>query len=329
MESLQHLHIYRSPLLDPYYNLAAEQLLFDACPRGTMILYLWQNDKTVVIGKNQNPLSECDLPKMKRDGIHLARRKSGGGAVYHDKGNLNFSFICHSDDEREATVLRNMQIIASACAELGIEAIPTGRNDILAAGGKFSGNAFFHKESKTCHHGTLLIESNFDALSGYLTPSPLKLSAKGIKSVRSRVTNLSSLSPGLTAAAFRELLIKAAEKELCLLAEEQPFPDGKSCEAPAKLFGSDEWLFGKSAPYQIELHDKFPWGEVQLHLSIEKGLVHHAKMYTDAMDAGLSDRFEAALSGLPFQGERAKASLTEKLPSPMAEDLGGMLENIK
>ena len=205
---INKLLIYTSENYDPYENLAKEKLLLDNVKEDEMILYLWQNQNTVVIGKNQNAYAECATELLKKDGINLARRLSGGGAVFHDLGNLNFTFI--SSTQNQSTE-NNLKIIALACKMSGIETLVSGRNDILAEGRKFSGNAFYNSKGKSYHHGTILICADEDKLSRYLTPSKAKLKAKGVKSVRSRIINLSEINPDISCDIMKENLIKAFE----------------------------------------------------------------------------------------------------------------------
>ncbi len=283
-----------------------------------MILYLWQNDKTVVIGKNQNPLAECNLPEMKKDGIKLARRLSGGGAVYHDAGNLNFTFISADEPNAER---RNMKIICRACKTAGIDVECSGRNDITADGKKFSGNAFYHSGGKFCHHGTLLIGSDFSALSKYLTPSKLKLEAKGIKSVRSRVINLSALAPELTPEKMSELIVKSASELLDLSSQKADDIDIEKVQNLSAKYSSDEHLYGKTAPYTLELFGKLDIGEIRLRLNIIKGNIADIKLYTDAMDGELSDKVEAALQGGIFDKAEVQKALRNAININAAEAL--------
>ena len=193
---------------NPYYNLAMEQMLFSEVKSGEGIIFLWQNDNTVVIGQNQNPWSECNCRFLEEDGGHLARRLSGGGCVFHDKGNLNFTFICYSENY---DVTRQLKVIQGACALAGIETQISGRNDIIADSRKFSGNAFYNSQGKSYHHGTILIDTDFDKIKRYLTPSEKKLSAKGVKSVQSRVVNLTEFCPDLTCEMMKEYMISSFE----------------------------------------------------------------------------------------------------------------------
>ena len=207
---IRQLYFLRTGGTDPYENLATEACLMKHCPQDSAILYLWQNEKTVVIGKNQNPWKECDLPLLQDDGIRLARRKSGGGAVYHDLGNLNFTFLLPLSDYDP---LRQLDVICSALRRFGISAQRTGRNDITVDGRKVSGSAFQKSGGIGCHHGTLLVASDVEKMSRYLRPSAEKLQTKGVDSVRSRVVNLQALFPELSvenlAAAVKEAFIQS------------------------------------------------------------------------------------------------------------------------
>ena len=200
------LLLVRSKKHDPYHNLALEDHLVSLLqadadkPDGLRgILYLWQNQDTVVIGRNQNAWSECQTGLLENEGGRLARRTTGGGAVYHDLGNLNFSLIL---PRRNFNLDDNFAMIISAVASQGIIAERSGRNDVLAGGRKFSGNAFSLRQDAGLHHGTLLIESDYTRLARYLNVAPAKLQAKGVASVKSRVINLCELCPTISVAAM-------------------------------------------------------------------------------------------------------------------------------
>ena len=210
---INKLSFYISDCHNPYTNLATEKYLLDSVGNDEIILYLWQNQNTVVIGKNQNALTECNCALLEEDGGHLARRLSGGGSVFHDLGNLNFTFLCRTENY---DLSKQMQVIKEACVLGGISAEISGRNDILADGRKFSGNAFYNSRGKSYHHGTILINADMEKMARYLTPPKAKLEAKGVKSVKSRTINLCTLSPTLTcndmknymAQAFKEVYSK-------------------------------------------------------------------------------------------------------------------------
>ena len=205
----QTLLTYESGSFDPFLNLATEQHLLDTVEGGCCLLYLWQNQNTVVIGKNQNPWAECRASLLESEGGHLARRLSGGGAVFHDLGNLNFTFLVPTEDY---DLGKQQRVLLEACQSFGIPAELSGRNDLTADGRKFSGNAFYHNGPRSYHHGTLLVNVDGEKLSRYLTPTRAKLEAKGVPSVRSRVVNLMELCPSLSIDGLKKALVEAFEK---------------------------------------------------------------------------------------------------------------------
>lgn len=294
---IKKLQFYVSDTVNPHLNLATEKFLFDTVDNDTLILYLWQNENTVVIGKNQNAFSECRTALLSEEGGTLARRLSGGGAVFHDLGNLNFTFISSTEN---LDVSRNMQVIREACLLAGIKAELSGRNDVLAAGRKFSGNAFYNSKGRSYHHGTLLINTDAEKLGRYLTPPKAKLETKGIKSVRSRVINLSELSPSLTSDAMKAYLLSAAETVFGLQSE--AFGE-ISCEkiAPyAEHFGDRNYIYGSPIPFNVSCEGRLPFGNAELKLCVKSGIITDLKLYTDALDTELSAAVEQALVSLPF-----------------------------
>ncbi len=164
-----------SPSVNPYYNLSLEKYLFDHIKDGELTLYLWQNQRTVVCGRNQNVYQECRVSQLLEDGGHPTRRLSGGGAVFHDLGNLNFTFLVR---DAGYDVDKQLSVILKACRTLGINVEKTGRNDITVDGKKFSGNAFYSSGERRYHHGTLMISVDKDMLSYYLNVDKTKLASK-------------------------------------------------------------------------------------------------------------------------------------------------------
>jgi len=206
----------------PYKNLAVEEYLLLHCEPQECILYLWQNQNTVVIGRNQNAWKECKVESLEENGGHLARRLSGGGAVYHDLGNLNFTFLVSKENY---SIDRQLEVIVKAVQKLGAKAEKSGRNDILIDGKKFSGNAFYEQEQHCYHHGTLMMNVNKEMLSKYLTVSKEKLQSKGVDSVKSRVTNLVDYIPDLTLEALKKALREAFEEVYGLTSNECKMED--------------------------------------------------------------------------------------------------------
>lgn len=291
---------------DPYYNLALEELLLESHGGGAL-LYLWQNRHTVVIGRNQNAWKECRIAELEAGGGRLARRCSGGGAVYHDLGNLNFTFIA----EKPAYDLpRQLGVITAALKRLGISASFTGRNDIVShTGAKLSGNAFRHMSHASMHHGTILVSADMSALSRYLNPSPEKLRAKGVDSVRARVANLTDYLPGLTIGEVMEAVRTAYALEYgeYRILEEAALPAAALEEKRAR-YASWDWNKGAAPPFDIALERRFDWGGLELLLSLRGGVITACSVYTDAMDEALAPALSAALSGVKFSpGEMAGA----------------------
>ena len=242
----------------PYKNLAVEEYLLLHCRENECILYLWQNQNTVVAGRNQNVWKECLVSRLEEDNGHIVRRLSGGGAVYHDLGNLNFTFLVRKENY---DVSKQLDVILKAVQKLGIAAEKSGRNDILADGRKFSGNAFYEKGDHCYHHGTLMVNVNMEDLSKYLTVSKEKLESKGVDSVRSRVVNLSEYVPELSIDLLKEKLREAFGEVYGLPVNTCETEDLNEKEIKERTihFASWDWIFGKKLDFQYELSHRFSW----------------------------------------------------------------------
>lgn len=280
---------------DPHKNLALETALMDAIKPGDMCLYLWQNRHTVVIGRNQNAWKECRCELLREEGGFLARRSSGGGAVYHDLGNLNFTFAASPERYDLESQLR---LITDALSKAGIAAEFSGRNDITVDGRKFSGNAFRHTKSCSMQHGTLLISADMEKVSRYLRPSQSKLRAKGVDSVRSRVCNLTEFAPSLTIADAKQLLADA------FIARhggaDALSPDSLDISAIYPQYSSWEWNYGETPRFDVSLETRFPWGGVEIMLSLNHGMVQSVTLYTDSLDDTLPQKVKSCLEGAPY-----------------------------
>lgn len=297
---------------DPYYNIATEKYLLEHVEKGQCILYLWQNKNTVVIGRNQNAWAECRTSLLEAEGGKLARRLSGGGAVFHDLGNLNFTFLmCDEDYDLD----RQFEVIRLACEGLGICVEKSGRNDLLAEGKKFSGNAFYHSRGRAYHHGTLLLNADMDKLSRYLTPPKAKLEAKGVSSVRSRVTNLKDLCPALTVPELKAHMKKAFEAVYDLSAEALVLSSDAllEIENSAKELSDWQWCYGPKLPFSFACEERFSWGSIRLQLQAEGGHVVSANVYSDAMEWELADTVSEALTGCRFTTADMQKALTDKM----------------
>lgn len=306
----QNLKIIHNVSTDPYCNLALEEYLLLQAEPDDVILYLWQNDCTIVIGRNQNPWAECRTELLEEEGGKLARRLSGGGAVYHDMGNLNFTFICH---EHNYDIQKQLRVIQNAVAQAGISATFSGRNDLLAEDRKFSGNAFYHKKGRCYHHGTILIHTDMEKLQQYLSPPKAKLASKGVSSVRSRVINLEELSPNLTCAAMRVYMAEAFSQVYGSTPEKLRLTEAEwnTVETLKEQYQSRQWVYGRTLPFSCRLEGHFSWGHLELQLQVNAGIITDLQVYTDAMDAFLADDIRNSLKGCPFQVETMAASLSK------------------
>jgi lipoate-protein ligase A len=282
---------------DPHYNLAVEEYLFRNEPGD--ILMLWQNEPTVVIGKNQNAYVEVDLELLRARGIHLARRITGGGAVYHDLGNVNYTFI--SDAREQGMDFAHFTApILSALSSLGINAALSGRNDLLVDGLKFSGNAQYSSNGRTLHHGTLLFDSDLAVLSSVLRPDEEKLRSKAIASVRSRVTNLAPLLPKrCQTGEFIALLADFIKREYApeLLAP----PAGDEVDALYARNASEAWLLPHRAmlsTYTRTLRARFACGGVCITLEMEQERVRKATVTGDFFGTAPISELEQRFVGL-------------------------------
>lgn len=296
---IKEIFIYKSDCTDPYRNIATEKYLLETVGEGCCILYLWQNKNTVVIGRNQNAWVECRTTLLDQEGGKLARRLSGGGAVYHDLGNLNFTFLLRDEDY---DVDKQLSVIRAACAKRGLDVIKSGRNDLLVDGKKFSGNAFYHSQGHAYHHGTLLVSVDKEKLSRYLTPSKAKLESKGVSSVRSRVANLTEFCPDLTCSELCNHMASAFGEVYGF--DPQPITLSQEAEERIALYSEElsrwEWLYGPRLPFSFSCSDRFSWGSIELQLQVEGGHIRHAQVYSDAMDWELADTIARVLTGCRF-----------------------------
>ena len=321
---IQQLAILEAQGTDPYWNLATEKYLLDRVAPGQCILYLWQNQNTVVIGRNQNPWVECRTALLEEEGGHLARRLSGGGAVFHDLGNLNFTFLISAEDYN---VDRQLSVIQKACAMAGIATEKSGRNDVLANGSKFSGNAFYSSKGKSYHHGTLLISADMEKLQRYLSPSKAKLQAKGVASVRSRVVNLQELAPELRIDTMKVYMRKAFEDVYGLQATDVMLSDRALAEISetSQQYSTWEYLYGTPLPFSFACEDKFDWGQFRLEIEAKGGMIVGIKAYSDAMDWQIAAKTEQALAGCQFSVEDMCRAMEAALDATVAADICRLL----
>lgn len=304
------LRIVRSKSFNPWYNLALEEHLLNNLKPDEVLMYLWQNDKTVVIGRNQNAWKECAWKKLEDDGGRLARRMSGGGAVYHDMGNLNFTLIYGMND---ADLDRDNQIVIDALAELNVT-VTTGQNDMLIGGRKFSDHTWYKSGGRVCHHGTLLVSSDLDKLEYYLSPANRKIRSRGVESVPVEVINIKDANPTATVAIVRKSLEQSCEKHFGLECDSSRYEiHTDSVLDIYDRYASWQWRFGKSPDFDIEMSTNFTWGNVELAFSFQNGEIKNCEVYTDAMDPSLFTNFKKHLKGCPFMSKYVARAARESI----------------
>jgi lipoate-protein ligase A len=306
---MARLKVILSDSFNPYLNIGTEEWIFDHLDPSHQVLFLWRNEETVVIGRNQNPWSECNLARMKEDGVRLARRKSGGGAVFHDLGNTNFTFLSPKEGYSRG---HNVDILLSALRELGVEGEASGRNDLLApfpdGPRKFSGSAYREKRDRAFHHGTLLLSADLDRLGNYLTPSPKKLKAKGKESVRARVANLTEVNGGIThervsaavIRAFEEFYGERAEVDTLSLASLESNPELK---AKYDELSSWHWLYGHTLEFTHRMDEYLSLGFFDFQFVVEGGLIRETQVFTDCLYPALAEELSADLRLRPYRAE--------------------------
>ena len=300
---------------DPLFNLAVEECIFRQMDPNQRVLFLWRNANTVVIGRAQNPWKECNTRRMEEDGVTLARRSSGGGAVFHDLGNSCFTFMAGKPGYDKSI---STAIVLDALKLLGVNAFASGRNDLLVAtqdgDRKVSGSAYRETLDRGFHHGTLLLDADLSRLANYLNPDPKKLAAKGISSVRSRVANLCELLPGIEHQQVSHALIEAFFAHYGARVSPEHISPTQLPDLPgfADTFArqrSWEWNFGHAPAFTHQLDERFDWGGVELHFDVEKGVIGRAQIFSDSLDPAPLDALAQRLVGVTYRSDAIAALL--------------------
>lgn len=306
------LRLLISDSYDPWFNLAVEECIFRQMPATQRVLFLWRNADTVVIGRAQNPWKECNTRRMEQDNIRLARRSSGGGAVFHDLGNSCFTFMAGKPEYDKSI---STGIVLAALNALGVQASASGRNDLEVATPdgprKVSGSAYRETQDRGFHHGTLLLNADLSRLANYLNPDEKKLKAKGITSVRGRVANLNDLLPGIT----HQQVCDAVSEAFFAHYGERVAPEVISPDAAPDLPGfagtfarqsSWEWNFGQAPAFTHTLDERFGWGGVELHFDVEKGHITRTQVFTDSLNPAPLEALASRLQGCVYQANALK-----------------------
>ncbi len=282
---------------DPYYNLAVEEYLFRNAEDD--IFMLWQNEPSVICGKNQNAYAEVNLPLAEARGIHICRRITGGGAVYHDLGNINYTFICAKEGARVLDFEYFSRPIRSVIAAMGVPCHMSDRNDIECESGKFSGNAQHADGGRILHHGTLLFNTDFSVMEGVLRVDKEKLAYRAVKSLRSRVVNLLSLLPKkVDLSAFLEDLSRGVCAELG--ADPIPAPSNAEIDEICQRNRSAEWIFSDKrylTSYTSHRKKKFPFGLVDVEFELLRDRIQSIKISGDFFGTAPIEALEQALIG--------------------------------
>ena len=309
MPELAYLNLYTT---DAAFNLAAEQYVFDSLPRDRMYFMLWQNRSAVIIGKYQNTLAEINYPYVQEHDIQVIRRLSGGGAVYHDMGNLNFTFVVDAGNAETLDMHLFCEPVVRTLAELGVHAEVNGRNDITIDGQKFSGNAQYMRSGRIMHHGTLMFDSDLAVVSQALQVDTSKIQAKGLKSVRSRVTNIRPhLAEDCTLADFRATLLENILRENGGSEYVLTEADNAAIEELRRTrYGTWDWNFGASPECTLLRRRRFEGcGTVEAHLFVEHGRIQSVRFMGDFFSAEEPEELAARFVGLRPEREDYAAAL--------------------
>ena len=306
------LFIDNKGITDPRINLAIEEYALKNLDINETYLLFYINEPSIIIGKNQNTIEEINTEYVEKNGIHVVRRLSGGGAVYHDLGNLNFSFITKDDGESFHNFRKFTEPVVNALRKLGVNAELSGRNDLLAEGRKISGNAQFSTRGRMFSHGTLLFDSEIESVVSALNVKKDKIESKGIKSIRSRVANISEfLSEKVKIEEFRTLLLKNIFEGLDEIPEyvltEQDWE--KIHELSKERYQNWDWNYGKSPKFNLQHSHRFPVGQVDVRFEVNKGIIENCKIYGDFFGVGDVAEIEDKLTGLKYERSQIAGAL--------------------
>lgn len=314
-------------ITDAYHNLALEEyVLRHKMPADDLLLF-YVNTPAIIIGRNQNTIEEIDPDVVAQRGIRVVRRVSGGGAVYHDLGNLNFSFMTHDVTGRFNRYDRFNGPVVEVLRSLGVPAEIGGRNDILADGRKISGNAQFATHDRMFSHGTLLLDSDLDHITAALRPRPGKVESKGMKSIRSRVANISEfLATPIDVAELRELILEGIfgtrDRSRIPTIELDDADRSAVQQLLEKKYRTWEWNYGENPPSNIERARRFPAGEIDMRLDVQQGRIASIRLFGDFMGQHDVQELEELLRGLPYDRGTITNALAHVNLSRYVGDIG-------
>ncbi|MFA9377431.1 MAG: lipoate--protein ligase [Lachnotalea sp.] len=309
----------RSTKHDVYYNQALEEYLLEHCKKEQYILYLWQNQNTIVIGRNQNCYKECRVNNFLKDGGQIARRITGGGAVYHDLGNLNYSFISNSDT---CELDQFASVIVTALNQMGLYPEITGRNDMIIEGKKFSGTAYYQKQDRYLYHGTVMLNVDLDKMLQYLSPPTQKFISKGVDSIRARVINLTQVMPEINTQNLENNMIQAFETIFNASSVELEVKETIGHER----FASKEWIFNRKSGFYQEFHKKFEWGDLNIKLQVENGIITEAVLETDAMNSQMFLEMNQLFKNCPYESTEISRRITTNITNKNDEIINQIVQ---
>lgn len=299
---------------DPTVNLAIEEYMLQHFGEEETFLLFYINEPSIIIGRNQNTIEEINIDYVEENNIKVVRRLSGGGAVYHDEGNLNFSFITKDDGESFHNFAKFTEPVVNALNKLGVPAELIGRNDLLVEGRKISGNAQFSTRGRMFSHGTLMFDSEIEHVVRALNVRKEKIESKGIKSIHSRVANVKEyLDEPMTMEEFKETL-------LCSIFNVDHLEDVPRYELTEedwaeiekisnKRYKKWEWNYGRSPAYNVQVSHKFPSGLVDIRLDVKRGIIKQCKIYGDFFGVGNIEDVERALEGVRHERKAVEEAL--------------------
>lgn len=303
-------------ITDPYINLALEEYVLQNFGEKDTYLLFYINEPSIIIGRNQNSIEEINTDYVDENKIKVVRRLSGGGAVYHDKGNLNFSFITKDDGDSFHNFAKFTEPVIKALNKMGVPAELIGRNDLLIEGRKFSGNAQFATKGRMFSHGTLMFDSEIEHVVAALNVKKEKIESKGIKSIRSRVANISEfLDEPITMDEFKRTVLQFifdVDDVKDVPTYELTEQDWENVyELSKNRYQKWEWNYGKSPAYNKKVSHKFPSGLLDVRLDVKKGTIENCKIYGDFFGLGDVQDIENALIGVRHERKAVEAALQD------------------
>jgi len=306
------LFIDNKGITDPTINLAIEEYALKNLDINETYLLFYINAPSIIIGKNQNTIEEINTEYVEKNNIKVVRRLSGGGAVYHDLGNLNFSFITKDDGESFHNFKKFTEPVIRALKKLGVNAELSGRNDIVVDGRKISGNAQFSTRGRMFSHGTLMLNSEIDNVVSALKVKKEKIESKGIKSIRSRVANISEfLDRDITMDEFKNLLLQYIfedEKEIPVY--ELTDKDWENIhQLSEERYKNWDWNYGKSPKFNLQHSHRFPIGSIDVRLEVNKGMIENCKIFGDFFGVGDVKDIEERLIGIKYEKSEIENAL--------------------